>query len=471
MTGLVCFSVRSMFVSIALVFACIAGVIPRAHAEAGDYSAWQVVVNLVSPPGADNPVTSAQMQGPYPLLPNPSGYGDGFSPGAYYQWQTIKLAPSTGAVCGNGSQYKFFVNRVPNTRNTIIYMEGGGACWDYPSCSGQTGIRGARNPNGVPDDYMSLLNPSSSLVSPFVVRAHPWTAVKTQNWNMIYVPYCTGDVYSGDKVAIYNDSAGQASPLIWHHNGIRNTRAVVAWLKNNLPRPTQMLSTGCSAGGIGSLNNYATLRRDMAPTYGFLINDSGPSFSAPVGGDPAQYPSVPLHTYIRAAWGLDQGPMAYLATVLPAFNANNFGTLYPALAAKLPTDRLGHTHFWQDLNYSSYSYERFFPEIANAPNQATKEALIHAKFRSDTERLKQTLDSLPTFGGYFPQFRALNESHCTTIVDFENGDIQERSLELHHFIDSVLDGSGPVLDASETSDQADRAKPPNLIYQLIESML
>jgi hypothetical protein len=428
-------------------------------------------VNLVSPPSADNPVTPAQMQGPYPLLLNPSSYSDGFSPGAYYQWQTIKLAPATGAVCGNGSQYKFFVNRVPNTRNTIIYMEGGGACWDYASCTGQTGIRGARNPNGIPDDYMSLLNPASSLVSPFVVRAHPWTAVKTQNWNMIYVPYCTGDVYSGDKVAVYNDPSGQASPLVWHHNGIRNVRAVVAWLKNNLPRPTQMLSTGCSAGGIGSLNSYATLRRDMAPSYGFLINDSGPSFSAPVGGNPAQYPSVPLHTHIRTAWGLDQGPMAYLATVLPAFDSNNFGTLYPALAAKLPTDRLGHTHFWQDLNYSSYSYERFFPEIANAPDQATKEALIHAKFRTDTERLKQTLNGLPTFGGYFPQFRALNESHCTTIVDFENGDIQERSLELRHFVDSVLDGSGTVLDASETSDQADRAKPPNLIYMLIESML
>jgi hypothetical protein len=471
MTGRVRPSPHTMFVYLGVVIACIAGVIPRAHAEAGDYSAWQTIVNLVSPPRADNPVTAPQMQGPYPLLLNPSSFSDGFSPGGYYQWQTVKLAPSTGAVCGNGSQYKFFVNRVPNTRNTIIYMEGGGACWDYASCTGQTGIRGARNPNGIPDDYMSLLNPASSLVSPFVVRVHPWTRVKTQNWNMIYVPYCTGDVYSGDKVAIYNDPNGQSSPLVWHHNGVRNVRAVTAWLKNNLPRATQMLSTGCSAGGIGSLNSYATLRRDMAPTHGFLINDSGPSYSAPVGGDPAQFPSVPLHTHIRTAWGLDQGPMAYLATVLPAFNSNNFGSLYGALAAKVPGDRLGHTHFWQDLNYSSYSYERFFPEIVNAPTQAAKEALIHAKWATDTERLRQTLQALPTFGGYFPQFRALNESHCTTIVDFEHGDIQERSLELRHFIDNVLEGSGAVLDASETSDQADRAKPPNLIYQLIESML
>jgi hypothetical protein len=441
-----------------------------AHAELGDYDAFQTLLNLVFPPGPDNPVKPAQMQGQYPLTPNPAGFADGFSPGAYYQWQTVRLAPSTGATCGNGSPYKFFVNRVPNTRNTIVYMEGGGACWDYASCTGQSGIRGARNPNGIPDDYMSLLNPSSSLVSPFVVRAHPWSFAKTQGWNMVYVPYCTGDVYSGDRVTVYPDPSGQAAPLVWHHNGLRNVRAIVAWMKNRLPRPTQMLSTGCSAGGIGTLNNYAHLRRDLAPTRGFLIDDSGPAFSAPAGADPAQYPSRHLHTQIRDVWGLDQGPLAYLAAQLPAFNAADLGTLYPALASRLPGDRLGHTHFWQDLNYSSYSYERFFPEIATAPTQAAKESLLHARWAVDTGRLRQTLQGLANFGGYFPQFRALNESHCTTIVDFEHGDVQERGLELRHFIDSVMDGSGPVLDASESSDAADRAKPFNPIYFLIDSL-
>jgi hypothetical protein len=442
-----------------------------ARAELGDYSAFQTLLNLAFPPGADNPVTPAQTQGPYPLKPNPAGFADGFSRGAYYQWQTIQLAPSTGSVCGNGSPYKFFVNRVPNTRNTIVYMEGGGACWDYASCSGQSGIRGARNPNGIPNDYMSLLNPGSSLVSPFVVRLHPWTSVKTQNWNMVYVPYCTGDVYGGDRVAVYSDPSGQNAPLVWHHNGVRNVRAVVAWLKNNLPRPTQMLSTGCSAGGTGSINNYPHLRRDLAPTRGYLIDDSGPLFTAPAGANPQQYPSVLLHATIRQVWGLDQGPLPYLESQLPGFTRNDLGTFYSALSAKVPGDRLGHTHFWKDLNYSSYSYERFFPEIQNAPDAASKQALIHAKWAVDTGRLRQTLDGLPNFGGYFPQYRALNESHCTTIVDFENGDIQERGLELSHFINSVLEGTGPVLDASESSDAADRAKPVNLIYTLVDGLL
>lgn len=443
----------------------------HAHAEVGDYGFWKTLRNLTSPPSADNPVRAEQRVGPYPMLGNPAGFKSGFSPARYYAWQTVQLAPETGAVCGDGSPYKFFINRVPNTTNTIIYMEGGGACWDYASCTGQTGIRGARNPNGIPDDYMKLMNPSASLVSPFVVRLHPYSRVKTQKWNMVYIPYCTGDLYAGDKVATYDDPAGQKPPLTWHHNGLRNGRAVLGWLKDNMPRPGQMLSTGCSAGGAGSLVSHGILRQDLAPDRGFLIDDSGPIFDAMVSGDSQAYPSLPLQNLIRGAWGLDEGPLQYLQRRLPGVSLSNLGSIYPALASNLPGDRLGHTHFWQDLNYSSYSYERFYPEIMNAPDKATKEALIKAKWKADTERLNSTLANLPNFGGYFPQYRALNESHCTTIVDFKNGDVQEQGLELSHFIDSVLNGRGPVLDASEISDAADRAKPYNPIYALINKLL
>jgi hypothetical protein len=442
-----------------------------AHAELGDYSAWKTLLNLTMPPPADNKVTPEQGLGPYPLLNNPGGFNSGFKPGNYYGWQTVQLAPQTGAVCGNGSPYKFFVNRVPNTTNTIIYLEGGGACWDYASCTGQNGIRGARNPDGIPNDYMSLLNPGASLVSPLVVRLHPWTRTKPQNWNMIYVPYCTGDIYSGDKVAVYQDPQNQKPPLIWHHNGLRNTRAVVAWLKNNLPRPAQLLTTGCSAGGAGSLTNYVGIRQDMAPTRGFLLDDSGPVFSAPPGSDIAQYPSRPLQDYIRAAWGLNEGPVPYLQSRLPGLDGADLGSLYSALSSNLPGDRLGHTHFWQDLNYSSYSYERFHPDIINAPDAATKEALIHAKWAVDTERLRGQLTNLGNFGGYFPQYRAVNESHCTSIIEFANSDIQEQNLQLDHFVNNLLEGSGAVLSASESSDAADKAKPFNLLYYILDQLL
>lgn len=442
-----------------------------AHAESGDYTFFQTLKNLVSPPKADNPVRPDQRVGAAPLLSNPASFDDNFSPGKYFGWQTIQLAPQTGAVCGNGSNYKFFVNRVPHTRNTLIYFEGGGACWDYDSCAGNLGLLGARNPNGIADDYMKLQNFGSSLASPFIFRLHPWSRIKTQDWNFVYVPYCTGDVFGGDKVAVYNDPKGQKPPLVWHHNGYRNSRAVVAWVKDNLQRPTQMFQTGCSAGGVGSMANYHHMRRDIAPTQGYLLNDSGPLFPTPANGNPVDYPSAPLHNQIRAAWGLDGSIFANFQAELAGFTSTNVGTVYKALANRWPNDRMGHTHFWDDLNFSRYSYFRYYDDIRLEPDQKKREAAQLARWHKDTARLYAELGSVSNFGAYLPRYRAVNESHCSTVVDFNNGDIQERGLEMKDFIMNVLEGSGKVMTASESDTQADYKKPFNLIYWLVDKLL
>ena len=439
------------------------------YAEFGDYDTATTILNLFAPFGADNPVTPEQMTGPYPLLNNPPGFADGYDPNGWYAWQTVQLHPSTGAVCGNGSPYKFFVNRAPNTSNTVIYMEGGGACWDYESCTGSSSL-GARNPNGIPDDYLDLSNPATSLVSPFVFRFNPWSQTKVQAWNIVYIPYCTGDLYTGDKIAVYDKADGTDS-IVWHHNGLRNVRAALAWLKNNVPRPGQALITGCSAGGGGSITNYVHLREDLDPGFSFLINDSGPIYPAPAGGAPLQYPSGLLQQQVRSAWGLDDGPSLELAARLPGFDASDLGTLNTALAARFPNDRLGHTHFLADLNYSRYSYEQFYPDIANAPTVEVRNTLLTTLWFQDTVNLYSTLAPIQNYGMYVPFFRNLNDSHCSTIVDFENGDIQQQALELSDFINSVLDGSGPVLQAFETDFSSDLSKPPNSLYQLIDSLL
>ena len=31
----------------------------------------------------------------------------------YFQWEMVELPPESGAACGNGSPYRFFVNRTP----------------------------------------------------------------------------------------------------------------------------------------------------------------------------------------------------------------------------------------------------------------------------------------------------------------------------------------------------------------------
>jgi hypothetical protein len=52
-------------------------------------------------------------------------------------WLKVEIP---GTICGDGSQYKFFVNYSNVSNNLVVSFEPGGACWDYASCAGVGGI-------------------------------------------------------------------------------------------------------------------------------------------------------------------------------------------------------------------------------------------------------------------------------------------------------------------------------------------
>ncbi|HUS28380.1 MAG TPA: hypothetical protein VMZ53_07725, partial [Kofleriaceae bacterium] len=83
---------------------------------------------------------------------------------SYETW--IKVEPP-GVVCGNNTPYKFFVNFSAKSDNLVVVLEPGGACWDYDSCTGANGIRGAANVNGLQDDHFKL----APFISPFLNRS------------------------------------------------------------------------------------------------------------------------------------------------------------------------------------------------------------------------------------------------------------------------------------------------------------
>ena len=60
-----------------------------------------------------------------------------------------------GAVCGDGSQYKFFYKKSTTSSNIVFIFEPGGACWDYDSCKGNLRLKPA-NRNGIADNHLTL---------------------------------------------------------------------------------------------------------------------------------------------------------------------------------------------------------------------------------------------------------------------------------------------------------------------------
>jgi len=350
-----------------------------------------------------------------------AGCGDGVEPpieeiqnpprDVYDTW--LKIEPP-GVTCGNGTPYKIFVNYSDKSDNLVVVFEPGGACWDYDSCAGRNGIRGAANPNGIPDNHWER----ASIISPFLSRFDEMNP--SREWNMVYVPYCTGDVHTGATTVTY--AGGGTDPdLTFHHQGHAAVQAVVKWIDENFTHVPKLLATGCSAGGVGSLANYKFLRNGVrAVEKGYLLNDSGPIF-------PSSGYSRPLHEKIRKAWNLD----SLQPHMPPGFTLDDMGTINTALADEFPDDRLATTFFRRDFNFSLYSYERFY-------DFPPKEELL-AMWDADTQLLVSQYETRDNLHYFIPYWRNINDSHCTTVVSFVDSDIEERGMKLSQWVNDFVE--------------------------------
>jgi len=467
-----------------------------ARAEVGDYSAAQTAVNLFVPPRANAPFTAADSADiPIQVKANPPGFNDGFRPGSYYVWQQVSLDPSTGAKCADGSPYKIFVNRSPATSNVLISEELGGACWSYETCQSINPLGATSLPallsqlgNLVTQflttghiDGLTAINNSVTVVEPLVLASGLGSTLmnrstlelrnKVQAWTYVYLPYCTGDTLLGFGATTYSSADGTKT-MVYQHNGVRNTLAALVWIKNNLEKPGQMLLTGQSAGGVGSVASYTFFRDKLRPTYGYLLDDAGPAFPAPLAASDTRYPSIRLHKKIAQVWHWNEpvptvqgGTMTLMQweeRQLPGFTHTDFGTVNSALSRKYPADRLAFVSANEDFVFSSYSYRDFYPELADP---TTQRALTLAKWHTDVDNLTSALAPLPNFHYYVIGYRRALDSHTLTTIDAYNTSIEEQGLTLNGFIGNLTTQGAPPIKARERNYAADYGRT-NLLHDV-----
>jgi hypothetical protein len=155
------------------------------------------------------------------------------------------------------------VNRSSTSQRVLVYLEGGGACWDDVTCNligiasyvnddvpASTVLRDAQGLDG-------YLFARDMAVSPFA------------DATFIYVPYCTGDVHVGDIVQPYR--SGDV-----HHVGHRNVTGVLAAVRAAFPSPERVWVSGASAGGYGAMVAWYRFREAFPGTRVDCLNDSGP---------------------------------------------------------------------------------------------------------------------------------------------------------------------------------------------------
>jgi len=178
------------------------------------------------------------------------------------EWTRHSFDPDGGAgpLCIDGSPFTVFTKRA-HPLKLLIFLEGGGACWqDFYFCTARAD-REPPAPTGILADSFDAGD--EVIENPFA------------DWSVLYVSYCDGSVFSGDNAL--EDPSFPGGP-IRHHRGLRNLSAAMDVAREEFPYALNVLLAGSSAGGVGAAGFAPFLFRF---TYGNLprlhvVNDAGP---------------------------------------------------------------------------------------------------------------------------------------------------------------------------------------------------
>ncbi|MDO8331139.1 MAG: hypothetical protein Q7T36_11780 [Fluviicoccus sp.] len=96
----------------------------------------------------------------------------------------------------------------------------------------------ATNPNGISRNYLtnfSIPEQTAPMMSRIDIMG---TRVKTQAWNMVFMPYSTGDVHTGNIIVPYDKSG--ATTRVQYHKGVINAQVVAALLSDSITDPAAL---------------------------------------------------------------------------------------------------------------------------------------------------------------------------------------------------------------------------------------
>jgi len=236
-------------------------------------------------PGADDVVDAGVDSG--------SGPGDTtvtlgapivLTPEQYGEWVWISMPEMH---CSDGTAGGFAVNFTTESRDLVIYLQGGGICYDALTCSAGGAATSVGNDplrtslDGSIRDHHGIFDRVDA-TNPF------------RNSNFVVVPHCTGDHHTGNRLADYNGKK-------FEHVGYTNITRMLERVVPTFPDATRVALGGFSAGGVGITANYHQLASAFASVgqpAPYLVIDAGPFMRQPFLATLGQ-------AALRESWGLD----------------------------------------------------------------------------------------------------------------------------------------------------------------------
>jgi hypothetical protein len=232
------------------------------------------------------------------------------------------------SVCGNGEPTGIGVNLTTRSSDVVIYLQGGGACWNGETCIDLGAAANITTGYGADRFVQEPL-----LAGPAFDRANPSSPWRDASF--AFVPYCTGDLHAGDAVRTY---LWQTTSLTVHHAGHGNLAAYLRRLAPTFPGARRVYLAGSSAGGYGAQLELQAVAAAFPDAEVHLLAD-GAQLVPP--HDPA------LWSAWLATWRLSLPPGCADCATQP-------GALVSFLSTAHPASRLALLAATQDAVLSGY---------------------------------------------------------------------------------------------------------------------
>jgi hypothetical protein len=228
-------------------------------------------------------------------------------------WTYVEFPASK---CRDGSPAGVSVRLNSASKKVLIYLEGGVYCFDALTC--------AINPTNVNDTLFNSAKtaPSTGI---FDLNNHE---NPVRDWNVVYVPYCTGDAMGGTKTVPTDVPGGPSQQWFVGH---LNLQAFLSRIVPTFRAASDVVLTGMSAGGSSVLMNVLLVQRAFPSLKVRFINDSS---LPPVSK--ALFPEC-LQNKLRTLWGLEQSLLAACGDSCP--NHDDYWQDFSLFLAKRLADR------------------------------------------------------------------------------------------------------------------------------------
>lgn len=279
--------------------------------------------------------------------------------------------------CRDGSKAGVSLSLNSASQKLLIYLEGGVYCLDGLTC--------ALNPSNVDD---LLFN--SAKIEPRVGifdRNNPKNPVR--DWNIVYVPYCSGDAMGGTREEPVDVPDG---PARQYFSGHLNMQRFLERIVPTFPNVSDVVLTGMSAGGSSALLNMTLVQRAFAGLkVRYALDSSLPPLSA------ASLAPC-LQERMRELWGLDAGPLADCGA--SCSDPTDYWRAYTVFVAENFADRpAGFIDAVEDSMMRSFCGMG----LRECTGSLLFDSIPAREFRNELLSFREAVKHLPSYGTFYPE--------------------------------------------------------------------